>query len=748
MTFQERFFGPGNRLRWTAIQFGSLPPTTLERLAPFLEDLSRNPDVAVLPRVREDGVVQWYFLCASPRAARVARDEMRAFLGPSYIGSMGTITLNPDDPVDAAVLDHYGLNAFGVTVGDNTLVDVVRERVNLMRRVRLARPARIGKRVRATGRLLRDFEYALLSKDGDEAFACIGELRATGRLGAANLLFLEIRRLAALGLWSAVLDVLEVPALLSMRRPRRVTEALIQAVYNTELVVFETDGRPADALQYFKEGIAPHYGDLYRSRAGLSGFEVEASFFLAALAGSPARLDQADSILEAIPASEPRRKYLIALRATIVRTPPSIPTEALAHGRARLFAGDVDGAFAAAQMAPPSFGRAALLLQCSWEMGTLAAAEVALRAVAALVPHERAELDRRVHLARICRDLHELLEYPISGRPPSGKVPTSWPEWLGRLTLAEAWPAAVAVAEAGAREWQLETYLQDERLMTETGNLLLASRPAWGDIAVRDALPYLVSFFTQRTEARLRRIYDHLFLLLALDESGSLPQFRSLLRLAEVRLDLGISSSEYAEMLDHLGSATERIGSPAIGDAALDAIDVLIVNACPASSARQAFTGRVQGLFRKWYQRFDASQWRLLESLCGEIGIPCPTHPLPPEEERPGFNWMALEGKRVALYSLRESAVRRAEAVVRNLCPGVHVQTFTDLVGGSPSLRAAAATADIFVLASAAAKHVATQFIEAHRPKDKPILYARGQGSASLIAAIREYNSQMPVVAG
>lgn len=91
------------------------------------------------------------------------------------------------------------------------------------------------------------------------------------------------------------------------------------------------------------------------------------------------------------------------------------------------------------------------------------------------------------------------------------------------------------------------------------------------------------------------------------------------------------------------------------------------------------------------------------------------------------------------MYSLRESALRRAEMVLRELCPGARIDVFHDLVGGSAALRTASASADLFVLATAAAKHAATLFIESNRPKSRATLYARGQGSASLLEAIREY---------
>ena len=77
--------------------------------------------------------------------------------------------------------------------------------------------------------------------------------------------------------------------------------------------------------------------------------------------------------------------------------------------------------------------------------------------------------------------------------------------------------------------------------------------------------------------------------------------------------------------------------------------------------------------------------------------------------------------------------------MVRELLPGVRIDIFHDHVGGSPALRTASTTADVFVLATGAAKHAATTFIEARRPKALITLYARGQGSASLLHALGRY---------
>lgn len=238
MSFETEFFGPGNRLRWDAIQAGSLSPDVQQRLGPFLEDFTRNPEVVALPRVRDDGRVQWYILCRSSRAARFARDEIRGFLGPTYSDYQGRPTvLDPQDTVEAAVLARYGNNAFRIEVPRRELFDTARERLSLLISLRNERPTRYARRIRAAGRVLREFEYALLAGTGPAAADCIEELRSSGHLSAANLLFLEVRRLAAGGHWDAILALPELEALLAMVRPRRVTEVLVRAVYAARLRV-------------------------------------------------------------------------------------------------------------------------------------------------------------------------------------------------------------------------------------------------------------------------------------------------------------------------------------------------------------------------------------------------------------------------------------------------------------------------------------------------------------------------------
>jgi len=749
VSFEAAFFGPGNRLRWDAIRSGSLAADVKARLGPFLDDLRRAPDLLVLPRVREDdGRVQWYVLCASARFARVARDELRAFLGPSYSDFEGLPTnLDPSDGVEAAVLSRCGSSAFRLEVPQRDLFNAARERLLLLMRLRDERPVRNARRLRAAGRVLREFEYALMAKDGQATAQCIEELRTSGQLGATNLLFLEVRRLAALGQWNAILVLPELGSLLVMARPRRVTEALIRAVYAARLREFEDGSRITEARELFRSEIFPQFRDLFRTYAGLSGYEIDAGFLLASSASETPRHELVQTILAGYAEDDQRRSYLAALADTVPAEAvgQTLP-DAIVEAKKAFAAADIDRAYELAASLSSSFEGCALLLRCARDMGTLAAARVALASVDRLSDAEKTRLTEHAVLGRIRDALHALAspaEPPaFAGGAPSADIPSSWASWLRRLGGSDPWKSAVAVAEAAAREWPLEALVSDAEAILETADLVLADRPSWGQVALRDSLPHLLEFFLSKgADARLRPIYENLFLTIALDDQTSSPQIGALLRTVEARLQLGVSPTDYGEIVRQITLALESAESPSIADVALDALDVFLNEACPDVGQREDFVVRVAAIFQRWYRRIDVAQWALFRRLADELGLPETVGKQPTDEEAVGTTsiWTALDKKTIALYSLREPALRRVQSTLRELCPGVQVTVFSDRVGGSPALRVASATTDIFVLATAVAKHAATLYIEANRPKSRPTLYARGGGSASILTAIKEH---------
>jgi hypothetical protein len=321
-------------------------------------------------------------------------------------------------------------------------------------------------------------------------------------------------------------------------------------------------------------------------------------------------------------------------------------------------------------------------------------------------------------------------------------VPRNLAEWLQRLNGDQPWSEAVAVAEAGAVEWSRDDLRKDAGQIQLCADLLLAERSPWAQIALRNATPYLIeSVLADDHDARLMPLYDSLFLLLCVDPDLSVAQVAQIARLCAARLQIGLSASDYSATVRQLSDALAAVETPAILAIALEVFEMLIVSACPNSTERLEFAVQVGNLMKRWFRRVDQAQLLLFNSLALDIGaltIAATREEVGKADDHPASLWAGLSGKTVALYSLQESALRRAARVIETLIGG-RVECFSDHVGGSPALRSAAMTSNIFVLATSAAKHSATQFIQDRRPKSAVTLFARGHGSASLIQALRDH---------
>ena len=746
MTFEQQFFGPGNRLSWDAIVEGRLPADTQRRLGPFLEDFRRNLPYSVLPRVLQDGRVLWYVLCSSPRAARIARDELRAVLGQSYSDFEGRPpALDRSDPIDAAVIDNYGSNVFKFGIPNRDLFEVARERLRLLMQLRAERPPRTSLVPRAVGRVLRDFEYALLARDLSTAGDLINELQSAGHLDAINLLFLEVRRLAAGEAWSQMLDLPGLDPLLRTRRPRRVTEAIISAVYHVHLANYVTTARAEEAVAHFRGEVAPRFSSLYGTPDGLNGSEVTASFLLAAVAAEPQRLALAESLLAAQPVEPFAQRFFDAIAPLLLRPREEQAAADLDRAAVAFSIGDVDSAFQLAKKQPNSVRRTALLLRCAREIETLDAAAIALQAFGDLSDVERTALSRSAVLRTTIRELQRVTPTADDERQP---LAHDWVDWLQMLEREQPWNTAVAVAERGAREWPRDQLCADASRIQRCADLILSEHQAWAEIALRNSAPYLIeSLLADQPKVVLTPVYESLFLILALDSDPSVAQVRQLARLTAARLDIGPRSEDYTAMLRQLAEVFLSVGTPSVIETALDSFENTIVHACPNPSERLIFASRIGELIQKWFSRVDEADLLLFNSLATDIQAPSLAIP----QTRAGDNasqpsslgWRRFSGKRIAIYSLQEAAARRASAIIQSLASAT-VEIFSDHVGGSPALRQASAKSDVFVVVTAAAKHAATGFIEANRPKGNPTLYAHGKGCTSILNVLRGFVSARP----
>jgi len=758
--FASRFFGPSNKLRWDAIEKGTLKPDTLERISPWIEDLRAGAEFLCLPRVRANSSVEWYVLAATERGARSLREQLVAFLGPSYVGPwLAWSRFDDKDPVDAAVKEAAPGRAYRLRVHDPVLIDAVRAKLLLFRELLKERPTRTAVTVRPVGRILSDFEYTLRSQDGQQAAEYIAELRRLGRLSAQNHLFLELLRLESLRAWDEILQEPRLNTIVMLTRPTRVTQAIIRALYARELQHFENAGDAKGALERFKENIWPRWSALFRTRQGLVATEVAKCFMLFAAAVTPARPELRDEILSASSGGASDRNYLEALGALVPGAELSTPAvSGLEHARAAYEQGDVDHAFREALALPSSLARLVLLLRCAREIDTLDVAARALAEVESAPPEQRRALLERApmrtlweRLLGLTTNLSQAQAHTPSGSPHSSTVPRDLVSWLERLQSEHEWPTALDVLERGVREWSRDTLLSDPARLAVAATTIGAPRRAWGDEILRNSLPHLLHFLlvSDEPERPLKPVLRELVALVTLDDQVRTEQLRILTEITEALIRIGLSADEYRETLWALRETWQRIGAATLGEWALDTLDMLITHPAADPSERTQFFYETATYLRQHLRRISRDQILLFRALAAELKLEVSPDVAGIFSEKPGEETdesegfaAALSGRRIALYSLKEPTLKRVARIIGELVPAARVACFSDKAGGSPSLKQQAAIADIFVIATAAATHAATGFIDANRPANAITLYAAGQGSASILRALRDFVKQ------
>lgn len=746
--FLASFFGPGNDLSVDDLR------STRPDLARWLEDciasVRAEPGAAhVLPR-RAGAVTKWYGLAHSDRQLRELTDRLTAFVGPTYAHVEHRAVTGPD-PIDSAVAQFTSGRAlkFDVLPGKQ---EHVRRAIELLSSVTAQQPQRTLAMARPLGRLLREFDMAVLAGAETTSADLFAEIERSGRVSAENLLFLRVRRLGGLHRYGDLLALPQLATLLMMRRPAQVTAALFDAVYSTHLARFETnDDDVTGALRAFADTVLPKYPALFRSRQGLQTTSAIKTYFLYTIVAHPGDATSRDDLLGAPDLSNDERRYLARLDQHAARPSGAPATLAVAETEARR--GNFDIAFPIARGAEFSIERAELLLRCAVEMRTIESATIALTAIGDLTETDRTTLTSSRWLSALWEEIRSTLAAP-NGEPespgsepeaPAGVVPdevtalpSSWPEWFDRVVNDSHFHQAVAVAEQGSVEWAAaELNAAASTAIHATLNADLDARTL---SIIRSAIPSFLAFLERSGDVgRHQELFDDIATLLFITEGIGVADVQVLTGVIGTLLECGVTAPHYRRLVADFLELWNDIDSPAQLDNGIELLDVLLTYSAPDAGARAEFFHALAGSVARWRDRMRPAQWDVAVDLANEMGAATVMSSLrtdiaaqAPETGAHGRN--SLQGKTVAIYTLTDQAAFRAKEFLHRHYDDVNVQLANDHVA-SDRLGKLAQTADIFVVATRSAKHPATNHIQANRPPQLPIVFAGGKGSTSLIRA-------------
>lgn len=656
---------------------------------------------ALVPVPDGDGLTV-YALAATQADWRRLRPLLSAFVGRSFSDFSGqSHELDPRDPLESR------LATPGIAV-------VVRLRSEAGKTLEAATAALVrgvlgakqtaSRRMEPTSVLLARFHVQVDDGDREAATHTLDEIRAGLRVDSLNLGFLEVALHARLRDWRSLRAMPDFETLCRARRSRQATAALLEALYWTEIAPNE---------EATAEELVERYTTSVQALA--AGLTADLEAFDDASVGC-LRLRALEAAATGVPWEMPdtARDRLGDQFAAMVPSP----------GKAE------DLPLVAEPEVTASSTPAVLdLLVAADQSDSLELLRTALDAWDELSDESRAEWERKPWMAPLVRDLR--------GRAGGSSPPTDWLQWLNRLDEPD-FEAAVPLARTGAEQWPT-TVLNDE---TERAALVAAvdavdRRSQTAQSRLENALIYLVSWL-RRDENYPRdsvtALYEQLLYRLAAAARTNHDVVSAAEDLVEAVLASAPTAGQYRSTVGVCRDLLEDYLSPATADAVLSLFECMLRHPCADEPERQNAWAWLSAKLMAIRAQLDTPQLRLIASFEKSV--------LGPEADS---EWTAaaeanvlaklLDGKTVAIYTLTPGAGQQARTVIAACAPTAKVILRQDKVC-TQQLKEAARTSDFFVVATRSAKHAATDCIHAARG-DLNLLYARGRGASSIVAALQ-----------
>jgi hypothetical protein len=687
--------------------------------------LAHSPEGPVVLPAKLPSGTHYFAIAFDDDQARTLRELLASHLGTTWTDFDGSsLVARPGlDALDRAAIALAGGNSarvFRLQVA-NSARTLARHQVTALVRALGERPLRQARLTQPIGRILGDFADACATGAEQAARLAFGRLASDYRISAANRLFLNVQLLAAFGRWEELDNLAGLDEVVRLPRPALVSDALAQ-------YALAQLANPAD-LADFTAQTAPRFGALVRSVSAIRSVASARYYVLWSLAGGESRRIVGERL-------EGTAWVHDEIVAEILRGPDDLAgerpkgdlrirvSEALASGR---YDAAID-----------------LLAECSPSAADLPAVVSAVRATLTRVA---IDLLDRYRGAFGDTAIDAALAQPIAA-DGSGEEVVNQPGWATRIQALLA--ADTPQAERREHLKAIESSSINELLATGgLQDVVAAVREAVtspvGGVDTNDGIEGCIDLLREihKSGTAPAGLEELAFSVLELwayhDHTGNRRRLGRILMMVEILLGLGISPDKFDESVELLRLGWAAFLTDADLESGLDAIELLGPYRPDGSVTLDLFAGPILariGMHNA--RRVSAAALAVAQELASEFGfeIVLPSSQTLAGDDAEGVFGRVAEGTVVALYSLMEGARERAAAILEQRHPGLTVVTLADHVA-SEQLSAVARTADLVVVMDRAAKHAATQALHAARG-NRPIAYAAGKGSTSLIAAVEK----------
>lgn len=678
-----------------------------------LDDPVRERWVVVPSGVESIG---WLLVANETEGLRRGLEAFGAFVGPALASVAPLNGLRPRD----------GLLAYSIelTASLEAFVDALQ----LMTNVRASAPLVRREPELPVALLVRDFYLALADGDVASSASALERLEATGLLDGQNLRFLRVERLARHGHWQELGRQPWLKELCRSRRPTRISNHLLEAVWRVYLEDGVAEGGSAKAWQVFEsQGLLEAFGPLARS------VDVPQSLRGRRFAAMVAKGSGDDALLGRVLAGVSAEER-DAINELLAGNAVALPDQRLNDIRDLFDNGDYHAVVAAAE-SEGGGKHVALAVRAAYESEDAALAARVVEMVAGL-------RDDQLPSSAGFRRALDAVERLASDRCEG------WPDWFRRLADS-TWPGSSEVARDGVIIWD-RAWLRDSVEAAAVAESLLRTVDGPNAGRLRATLDLLCDLAGGGCESpESAPFVDAVLLVLAEDENPSHQVRSAVFELISRIVASGPTTDRYVDLLNTLEAMWRRVQGRDAVPWVLDILDVLAAQACPDRPRRRMLVANITGSFLGFAHRLSRDELGLAHLVADDCEVTF--EPSLASRERgyePGAmyldmptaleatTWPRLAGRLVGVYSLTEGIGDRLQQRLRPLCREVRVEQNSDHVA-TERLRSLATGADYLIVDTKHATHSATGAIDKVRPRERQ-LFPSGGGMSSMLARLRE----------
>ena len=750
------FFSNKNVVNWDDIEKENITANQSNQILPWLRFIGDLDKPIVLPFKNEQGGIQWYAAAHDDRVFSQLTNEIKSFIGETYSDCSGRpCSLDLSEIHENALNERFENRVIRFSATDDESIISIEGLLDQYNKLLTRRPEIKDRTQRPFGAIRRDFDMALRAGNASNAEKYFDELFNTGRVDAVQCKFLEIRKLAGLGLkeelardYSLLLNIADLSL------PTQTLVDVIDALYETYFRSNESELETSELVDLFREKIPRPIQPLFKERKGICHPTVLRAFLLSELVQENPNEHRCKSILASYEdsaegkdlANKWFKDYFDSLLVSEGHEGTTPIKDKDVVGQA-LLDEDYETVYVLCLNLIPEYWAYSSLLRIVRELGDIEKKENILQIIEESSSQVREQLSERDN-QRFASLRDSLSDGVTSITRNSG--------WLGWVrNVSEGRVKGIDSLVNTMPKWSVDQYASNFDLCNELATIM-GNADADAENIYRQAFPLLADFFSTDNPSRsFLPIFSTLLKILGWSGSLSGDELEVALDISKKILLRGPHLAEYTECLEDLKEIVGANNSYIHFNWALNLAETLFLYPSQNKSLRLNIFLSIVDLARANERSLTPVQESVLSYLikdyrCEEVKLSFVNNL--ESEIVTDKNLIDLKGKRLAIYTLMEGAGKRAKELLELGYPGLEIKLNHDK-SATTALLELARSADFFIFSAKTAAHQAFYPVKETRKgmRHPDMIYPAGKGTSSIVSRFSEFVSReyiQPSVAG